>query len=211
MSRTPTPDDGPPAPRGLTRRRLFKTAGLAAATSALAGPVRALAQEAADAPTSLGPSPTKVRTTVNGEKRTFEVEPRRTLLDALRGDAGLTGCKRVCDRGTCGACTVWLDGRPVYACTVLTVETEGREVTTIEGLGSAADPHPVQKAFMEHDALQCGYCTPGFVMSCAWAVETHGKALDEERLVAATSGNLCRCGTYPHVKAAALDAARGGK
>jgi aerobic-type carbon monoxide dehydrogenase small subunit (CoxS/CutS family) len=209
MTHRPPPDDDA-RPRGLTRRRLFKSAGLAAATSALSGPVRAFAQEATDAPTALGPGTTKVRTTINGAKRTLDVEPRRTLLGALRTDEGLTGCKRVCDRGTCGACTVWLDGLPVYACTILAVETEGRAVTTIEGLGSVAEPHPVQRAFMEHDALQCGFCTPGLVMSCAWAVDTHGKALDEERLIAATAGNLCRCGTYPHVKQAALGAARAG-
>lgn len=210
--RTQPPERQPPVEtRGLTRRTLFKTAGLAAATTALAGRMQALAQDEAGV-RALGPGTTDVDLNVNGKKRRLAVEPRRTLLDALRGDLQLTGCKRVCDRGTCGACTIWLDGLPVYACTLLAVEARGREVKTIEGLGSPDAPHPVQKAFMEHDALQCGFCTPGFVMSCAWAVEKHGKSLTEEQLVDATSGNLCRCGTYPHVKSATLAAAReGGK
>ena len=105
---------------------------------------------------------------------------------------------------------MWLDGEPVYACTVLAVEAEGREVTTCEGLGTVANPDATQKAFVAHDGLQCGFCTPGLVMSCAWAVKKHGKALTEDQARAATVGNLCRCGTYPHVLKAALDAAKGG-
>jgi aerobic-type carbon monoxide dehydrogenase small subunit (CoxS/CutS family) len=152
---------------------------------------------------------------VNGAERDLDVEPRRTLLDALRGDLDLTGAKRVCDRGTCGACTIWLDGKPVYACMVLAIEAVGSEITTVEGLGTPEELHPMQAAFGKYDALQCGFCTPGFVMSCAWAAKTHGKDLDEAGVRESTCGNLCRCGTYPHVIAAALDAAgadsEGGK
>jgi aerobic-type carbon monoxide dehydrogenase small subunit (CoxS/CutS family) len=144
---------------------------------------------------------------VNGGDREIEVEPRRTLLDALRADMDLTGAKRVCDRGTCGACTIWMDGKPVYACMVLAIEAVGSEITTVEGLGTPEAMHPVQEAFRKHDALQCGFCTPGFVMSTAWAVAKHGKSLDRQLVMAETSGNLCRCGTYPHIVSAALDAA----
>ncbi len=202
-----------PESGGLSRRSLFRSAGVAAAASALRRAGDALAQDAdgAEAVPGVGPGPVEVTLDVNGAKRKLAVEPRRTLLEALRGDLDLTGAKDVCDRGTCGACTIWLDGEPVYACTVLAIEAQGRAVTTVEGLGKPDALHPVQEAFRRHDALQCGFCTPGFVMSCAWAVERHGKELTREQVLEATSGNLCRCGTYPHVVAAALDAAGAGE
>src|SRR5262245_23400785 len=194
---------------GVTRRTFFRTAGIAAAAGALFREVPALAEDAkAPAIRTQGPGPVKITLLVNGGKREVSVEPRRTLLDTLRGEIDLTGAKRVCDRGTCGACTVWLDGAPVYACTLLAVECEGRAITTVEGLGTPDKPHPVQKAFWREDALQCGFCTPGFVMSAAWAVKTYGKDLTEGHVRAATAGNLCRCGTYPHVVRAALAAAK---
>ena len=124
------------------------------------------------------------------------MEPRRTLLDALRGDLELTGCKRVCDRGTCGACTVWLDGLPVYACTVLALEARGREVKTVEGLGTPDAPHPVQKAFMEHDALQCGFCTPGMLIAGAALGHAADGSLDDAEIREGLSGNICRCTGY---------------
>ena len=192
---------------GITRRELLRSAGTAAAAGAALGAGEALAQEAGGRAEVVGPGPVPVSLRVNGQDRSLRVEPRRTLLDALRADVRLTGAKKVCDRGTCGACTVWLDGRPVYACCVLAIEAEGAEVTTVEGLGSPAALHPVQAAFRRHDALQCGFCTPGFVMSVAHAVEVHGKALSRDKLLPMISGNLCRCGTYPHVVSAALDAA----
>jgi len=201
---------------GVTRRALLKGAGAAAAAGALAGSVEALAQEVGlPAEALAGPGPVPMTLSVNGKDRNLDVEPRRTLLDALRGDLDLTGAKRVCDRGTCGACTIWLDGKPVYACMVLAIEAVGAEITTVEGLGTPENLHPVQAAFRKYDALQCGFCTPGFVMSCAWAAKTHGKALDEAAVRASTCGNLCRCGTYPHVISATLEAAgvdpEGGK
>ncbi len=200
---------------GVTRRALLKGAGAAAAAGAIAGPVEALAQERKSAAKAAGPGPVPMSLRVNGDARELDVEPRRTLLDALRGDLDLTGAKRVCDRGTCGACTIWMDGKPVYACMVLAIEAVGSEITTVEGLGTPDELHPVQEAFQKYDALQCGFCTPGFVMSCAWAAKTHGKALDEATVRESTCGNLCRCGTYPHVISAALDAAgadpKGGK
>jgi len=206
--RGPESDD----PRGITRRQLLRSAGAAAAAGAAFGAGDALGQEAGGPNAGgsaevIGPGAVPVSLRVNGRDRTIRVEPRRTLLNALRADVRLTGAKKVCDRGTCGACTVWLDGRPVYACTLLAIEAEGTEVTTVEGLGTPDAMHPVQEAFQRHDALQCGFCTPGFVMSVAHAVEVHGKSLTRERLLPMISGNLCRCGTYPHVIAAALDAA----
>jgi len=200
---------------GVTRRALLKGAGAAAAAGAIAGPARALAQDAAAPAGVAGPGAVPMSLRVNGDERKLDVEPRRTLLDALRGDLDLTGAKRVCDRGTCGACTVWLDGEPVYACMVLAIEAVGSEITTVEGLGTPEKLHPVQEAFRKYDAVQCGFCTPGFVMSCAWAAKTHGKDLDEAGVRESTCGNLCRCGTYPHVISATLEAAgadaEGGK
>ena len=194
--------------RGVTRRTLFKGAGLAAASGAILDPLRALAEEAAVP--SQGPGAEQIRMQVNGAKRAVSAEPRHTLLDVLRLPLDLTGAKPVCDRGQCGACTVLLDGKPIYACTVLAVEAEGHEITTCEGLGNPDDMSAVQASFCEQDAVQCGFCTPGMVVSCTWAVKTHGKDLTEAQARAATAGNLCRCGTYPHVLRAALDAAKGG-
>jgi aerobic-type carbon monoxide dehydrogenase small subunit (CoxS/CutS family) len=197
--------------RRVTRRSFFRTAGVAAAAGALLGEVRALGEDGGAKPAgprTQGPGPVKIALVVNGKKREISVEPRRTLLDALRLDLDLTGAKPVCDRAQCGACTIWLDGTPVYACTILAVEAEGRAITTVEGLGTPENPSAVQKAFWREDAMQCGFCTPGFVMSAAWAVKTHGKSLTAEQVKAATAGNICRCGTYPHVVRAALAAAK---
>ena len=138
---------------------------------------------------------------VNGEIRVLELEPRVSLLDALREHLRLTGTKKGCDQGTCGACTVWVDGRRVLACLTLAVACEGREVTTIEGLAPDAELHPMQRAFIEHDAFQCGYCTPGQIMSAVKLLEEGNAATDEE-IAEAMSGNLCRCAAYPNIRAA---------
>jgi aerobic-type carbon monoxide dehydrogenase small subunit (CoxS/CutS family) len=134
------------------------------------------------------------------------VEPRTTLAEALRNELHLTGTKIVCDRGSCSACTVWLDGTPVNSCMTFALDAVGRKVTTIEGLGDPEELHPLQAAFVEHDATQCGYCTPGMVMSCAALLERTPSptAADVQQAI---SGNLCRCGTYPKVVEAALAAA----
>jgi aerobic-type carbon monoxide dehydrogenase small subunit (CoxS/CutS family) len=210
MDERPRGPDGKEARRGISRRSLIKTAGVAAAAGALHRAGDALAQEQAEQIPGVGPDAVPVTLEVNGEKRKVTVEPRRTLLDALRTDLDLTGAKRACDRGSCGACTVWLDDEPVYACSILAVEAEGRSVTTVESLGAPDALHPVQEAFRKHDALQCGFCTPGLVMSCAWAVRKHGAGLTREQVLEATSGNLCRCGTYEHVVSACLAAAQDG-
>jgi xanthine dehydrogenase YagT iron-sulfur-binding subunit len=133
---------------------------------------------------------------VNGATVRLTLDPRVTLLDAVRERLRLTGTKKGCDHGQCGACTVHVDGRRVLACLTLAAAVQGRSITTIEGLASGDRLHPVQEAFIEHDAMQCGFCTPGMVMSCAALVERNARPTLED-VRAATSGNLCRCGTYP--------------
>ena len=159
---------------------------------------------------SVGPQAVPISLSVNGETHELLVEPRTTLADTLRGSLGLTGTKIGCNRGACSACTVWLDGVPVCSCMMLGIEVGKRHVTTIEGLARTGTLHPVQSAFIEHDALQCGFCTPGMVMSCAALIErvAHPTA---EQVQAAISGHICRCGTYPHVIAATLAAAKAGR
>ncbi|GHE52722.1 (2Fe-2S)-binding protein [Streptomyces spiralis] len=152
-----------------------------------------------------------VTLTVNGRPHTLRLDTRVTLLDALRDRLGLTGTKKGCDQGACGACTVHLDGRRVLACLTLAAQAEGRDVTTIEGVsGTDGHPHPVQQAFMEHDGFQCGFCTPGQIMS-AMALMAEGRTGSDEEIREFMSGNLCRCGAYPNIVAAIREAAaRGG-
>jgi xanthine dehydrogenase YagT iron-sulfur-binding subunit len=138
---------------------------------------------------------------INGSDHVVEIEPRVSLLDALREHLGLTGSKKGCDQGTCGACTVWIDGRRVLACLTLAIATEGHEVTTIEGLADGEDLHPMQQAFIEHDAFQCGYCTAGQIMSAVKLIE-EGNATSDEDIAEYMSGNICRCAAYPNIRAA---------
>jgi xanthine dehydrogenase YagT iron-sulfur-binding subunit len=157
-----------------------------------------------------GPGEVPLTLRINGVARTINVPPHTTLTEALRGPLDLTGTKIGCDRGSCSACTVWLDGTPVASCMVLAIDIAERSVTTIEGLADGDRLHPVQTAFIEHDAVQCGFCTPGMVMSCAALLARNpNPSLDDVK--AATSGHLCRCGTYPHVFAATLAAAKANK
>ena len=146
---------------------------------------------------------------VNGRSYTLRLDTRVTLLDALRDRLGLTGTKKGCDQGACGACTVHLDGRRVLACLTLAAQSEGRAITTIEGVAGAEGPHPVQRAFMDHDGFQCGFCTPGQIMS-AVALMAEGRAGSDEEIREFMSGNLCRCGAYPNIVAAVREAASGG-
>jgi xanthine dehydrogenase YagT iron-sulfur-binding subunit len=148
-----------------------------------------------------GPGPTPVALNVNDETLVVEVEPRVSLLDALREHLALSGSKKGCDQGTCGACTVWVDGRRVLACLTLAVACEGRAVTTIEGLAADGELHPMQRAFIEHDAFQCGYCTSGQIMSAVKLLE-EGNASSDEEIAEFMSGNLCRCAAYPNIRAA---------
>ena len=157
----------------------------------------------------IGPGAVDVAFEVNGDAVTVHVPPHRTLLDTLRETLGLTGAKRVCDEGTCGACTVLVDGRPVYSCMTLAVACADRAVETVEGLsGPSGDGlHPVQQAFIDHDAYQCGFCTPGQIMSCVGLLRENASPTSED-VLRAVSGNLCRCGAYPNIVAAALAAAK---
>jgi xanthine dehydrogenase YagT iron-sulfur-binding subunit len=143
---------------------------------------------------------------VNGCERRLHLDGRRTLLDALREGLGLTGTKKGCDQGACGACTVLLDGKRVLSCLVLAAQCDGRDVTTIEGLARDGQLHPVQEAFIRHDGFQCGYCTPGQIMS-AVALLGEGRAGSDEEIREFMSGNLCRCGAYPNIVAAIREAA----
>lgn len=145
---------------------------------------------------------------VNGSTAPLMVEPRRTLLAALRHDLGLTGTKKVCDAGNCGACTVIVDGRAMYACLLLAIDCEGREITTIEGLAQGDTLTTLQEAFIAHDAFQCGYCTSGQLMSLHALLTTHPHPT-ERQIARAVTGNLCRCGAYPNILAAARQAADG--
>jgi xanthine dehydrogenase YagT iron-sulfur-binding subunit len=156
-----------------------------------------------DLEVSAPPSPTSasVTLTVNGEPRTVALEPRVSLLDALRDHLDLTGSKKGCDQGTCGACTVLVDGRRVLACLTLAAVCEGHEVTTIEGLAADGELHPMQRAFIEHDAFQCGYCTSGQIMS-AVALLDEGNAATDADIAEFMSGNICRCAAYPNIRAA---------
>jgi xanthine dehydrogenase YagT iron-sulfur-binding subunit len=138
---------------------------------------------------------------VNGRQHTVELEPRVSLLDALREHLDLTGSKKGCDQGTCGACTVWVDGRRVLACLTLAIAASGHEIVTIEGLADGDELHPMQRAFIQHDAFQCGYCTPGQIMSAVKLIE-EGNAESEEDIREFMSGNLCRCACYPNIRAA---------
>jgi xanthine dehydrogenase YagT iron-sulfur-binding subunit len=160
--------------------------------------------EVAAPPVERGPAVTTVVLTVNGKRHEVPLEPRVSLLDALREHLGLTGSKKGCDQGTCGACTVWVDGRRVLACLTLAVACEDREVTTIEGLSSDGDLHPMQAAFVERDAFQCGYCTPGQIMSAVALLE-EGHAGDDAEIAEWMSGNICRCAAYPNIRAAIRD------
>jgi xanthine dehydrogenase YagT iron-sulfur-binding subunit len=155
----------------------------------------------ADPPQVAGPAAVPLTLHVNGRPVSLAVEPRMSLLDALRELLRLTGTKKGCDQGTCGACTVWIDGRRVLACLTLAIAAEGREITTIEGLADGDELHAMQRAFIEHDAFQCGYCTSGQIMSAVKLLE-EGNAGSDADIAEFMSGNICRCAAYPNIRAA---------
>lgn len=203
----------------LTRRGLFRgigSASLAAscATSQANSDARPPSVTDATAPGEIGPEPTELSFELDGREVSVEVEPRTTLLDALRLDLDTTGPKVVCDRGACGACTVLVDGVPRNACMMLAHDVAGHAVTTVEGLGDGKELTRLQRAFVEHDALQCGFCTSGMLVSCTALLRRAGTSsakLTEGEVRDAIAGNLCRCGTYPHIVAAVLDVAGAKK
>lgn len=197
---------------GVSRRSFLKGLGSGAIGAGLLGAAAAPSVKPASSAgaATLGPGPVTLSLKINGRPRSVRVEPRVTLLDALRDrlDPPLTGAKKICDSGDCGGCTVLLDEKPVYACMLLAVDARGRAITTIEGIGTTKKLHPVQAAFVEKDALQCGFCTPGFIVASKALLDAEPRPT-LERVRQALSGHLCRCGTYPKVFEAVLVAGGG--
>jgi xanthine dehydrogenase YagT iron-sulfur-binding subunit len=188
----------------LSRRRLF--IGTTAAVATLKGFNGATMAQEGPGPTQL-PSTTRADMTlqINGREHNVTLDPRTSLLDTLREHLNMTGTKKGCDHGQCGACTVHIDNRPVLSCLTLSVMAEGKQIKTIEGLAASADKlHPMQQAFVDHDAFQCGYCTPGQIMSAVGCVEAK-KAGSDAEIREYMSGNLCRCSAYPNIVAAVND------
>jgi xanthine dehydrogenase YagT iron-sulfur-binding subunit len=192
---------------GLSRRDFLKLSGISVAVPMVVGP-RVLEVAGGEVEVH-GPGKTPVTLLVNGNKCSADLEPRVTLLDALRDHFDLTGAKRVCDRGECGACTVLLEGRPVYACAMLAVDAQGRSITTVEGLTLPGKLHPVQQAFLDHDAQQCGFCTPGFVVASQALLDRYPHPTSEQ-IQRGLSGNFCRCGTYYGLRGALTAMSRKG-
>ena len=191
----------------VSRRSFLQGAGVSALGAGVLEAGEAAARELANAQTApIGPEPIAVTLSINGQAREVRVDPATTLVELLREGLGMTGTKVGCDRGACSACTVWVDGEVAASCMTLVLDVRGKKITTIEGLAKGETLHPVQQAFVEHDALQCGFCTPGMVMSCARLVEANPDcSLDDVRQ--AVSGHLCRCGAYPNIFKATMAAA----
>jgi xanthine dehydrogenase YagT iron-sulfur-binding subunit len=183
----------------LSRREFLRDSAVVGGSAAVA--TRIAVKRAIAAPDDPAIQPIAVTLTVNGTPHKLTLDSRTTLLDALRETLQLTGTKKGCDMGACGACTVLLDGRRVNACLLLAGRLDGRQVTTIEGLGSGGELHPLQAAFVEHDGFQCGYCTPGQIMSAAGLLK-EGRPTDDLSIRSWMSGNICRCGAYPNIVAA---------
>jgi len=196
----------PRANEALTRRDFLKGAGVAVSGGLLAGEAT-LENAAPSGAAVVGPGSVPITLQVNGKPHQLSLEPRVTLLDTLRNNLDLTGAKRVCDRGVCGSCTVIMDGKPVYACNILAIEAQGQNITTIEGLAEEGKLSPMMTAFVNNDAQQCGFCTPGFVVACTAYVQKHPNPSLED-VEKGLGGNLCRCGTYIGVRAAVLEAAK---
>lgn len=196
-------------PTGFHRRDFLKGSGVAVAATAMA--TTGEHAEAQDAPRKLSTSaPQKIKLNVNGQVKEITVEPRVTLLDALRNDLNLTGCKDVCDRAVCGACTVHIDGKPIFACTRLAIEFTGQKIVTAESLLTPTKTDAVIDAFVKHDGMQCGFCTPGFVMAVRGFCNSHPGATEDD-CRKGLGGNICRCGTYDSVLKAAYEVANSGK
>lgn len=189
---------------GFSRRGFIRGVGIG---SGALGTGLLETEAAAAAPATLGPGAVPITLNINGKPVNLTVEPRVTLIDALRNYLDLTGAKRVCDRATCGACTVIMEGKTVYSCTVLAIDAQGKKIETIEGLATGNTLHPVSKAFWDNDAQQCGYCTPGFVMACKGFIDEHPSPTEEE-VKHGLGGNLCRCGTYMGIRKAVVQAAK---
>ena len=192
---------------GVSRRDFLKISGISVAVPLVAGPKMVMA--AGQQVPVHGPGKVPMEFAINGRNYKADLEPRVTLLDALRDRFELTGAKRVCDRAECGACTVLMDNKPVYACSVLAIEAQHKWITTVESLIEDGNLHPVQRAFVENDASQCGFCTPGFVVSCKAFLDSHPRPTPED-IRRGLSGNLCRCGTYEGIRKAIAQVAQKG-
>ena len=190
---------------GFSRRTFLKTVGAGGVAAGVLAPGENVQAQGVRA---VGPGAVPIQLNVNGRVHKLEVEPRVTLLDALRTRLEITGVKRVCDRGACGACTMIVDGKTVYSCSTLAIEAQGKRIRTVEGLVQGTVLHPVQQAFCERDALMCGFCTPGFVVATVALLEQNPKPTPEQARKA-LDGNICRCGTYVRVLESALNA--GGR
>ena len=193
---------------GFSRRDFLKVGGISLSVPLVIGSrtIRVAGQDVK----IYGPGKVPISLNINSKKYTAEVEPRITLLDTLRNELDLTGAKRVCDRASCGACTVIMDGKSVYSCTVLAIEAQNKNITTVEGLMQGDTLHPLQQAFIDNDGQQCGFCTPGFVVACKAFLDKNPHPKPED-LKTGLGGNLCRCGTYVGVRAAVMQAAGGIK
>ena len=187
------------------RRQFLKATGMAPIAASVAG---AAVAEAQSGPAIIGPGEVPIELMVNGKRLALRVEPRMTLLNAIRNKADLTGNKRGCDRGVCGACTMIIDGRTAYACSTLAIEVQGKQIRTVDGLANGATLHPVQQAFCDRDALMCGFCTPGFVMATVALVEKYPNPTVAQ-VKRGLDGNICRCGTFTRIMEAAQSVGKG--
>ncbi len=200
-----SPDPG----SGVSRRSFIKTLGASTAFSTISGVAQAHAEDLfgdePQGPAIQGPGPVAISLTVNSKRCQLSIDPATTLLEALRLNLGLTGSKEICDRGACGGCSVLIDGKLMNSCMMLAIDAVGTQITTVEGLARDGQPSALQKAFIRHDALQCGYCTPGFVVACHALLAEHPKPTMNQ-IMHALGGNICRCGTYTNIFNAVLDA-----
>ena len=196
-----------PENSGVSRRTFLKISGISAAVPLVAGPKVVMA--AGEKVPVYGPGKVPMEFTINSKPYKASLEPRVTLLDALRDQFELTGSKRVCDRAECGSCTVLMENKPVYACSVLAIEAQHRPITTVESLMQQGKLNPVQQAFVENDGSQCGFCTPGFVVACKAFLDKHPHPTSEE-IRQGLSGNLCRCGTYEGIRQAVAQLSQKG-
>jgi|SRR5665213_1963093 len=197
-------NNDPEKPESINRgrREFLKTATVAPLAAGVAGAAVAHAQGGV---AIVGPGEVPIELMVNGKRVALRIEPRMTLLDTIRNKADMTGNKKGCDRGVCGACTMIIDGKTAYACSTLAIEAVGKQIRTVDGLANGATLHPVQQAFCDRDALMCGFCTPGFVMATVALIEKHPKPTPEQ-VKKGLDGNICRCGTFVRIMEAALTA-----
>jgi len=201
-------DDAKEKGSGLSRRRFLKVSGISLSVPLVMGH-RVINVAGAEVKV-YGPAKAPIQLMINGKPSTVNVEPRVTLLEALRNELDITGAKRVCDRATCGACTMIVDGKPVYSCSVLAIEAQGKQITTVESLMQGDKLHPLQQAFIDNDGQQCGFCTPGFVVAAKAFLDKNPNPTSEQ-IQKGLGGNLCRCGTYMGVRAAVAQTAKGGR